>query len=577
MNTQFLDNSAKRKPMEMASNRKDYANIDFSSMGVNLKEHLKSSEKRNRLHYASQIDSNVISIRHLEPITQLDGKPAVKCIPTNSDKLEVLKNRQYKNNNFEFKNALIKKQYFFENENDKNNDLPFGWEKHEDNDGPYFWHIKSGTIQREPPKYKCNKDEKESDSSSFDYANNRSIEEYLNNLSAGQVYSNSEFNYSENYSMPRSRTIPSLNQEQGMYSPNLQFKRESSKLVRFTVRSLGWVKIAEEDLAPERSSKAVNKCIIDLSLGRNDLIDVDGRWGDGKDMYMDLEDGALKLVEKESLTVLNSQPIHTIRVWGVGRDNGRDFAYVSRDRLTRTHMCHVFRCDTTARSIANTLRDICKQIMIERSLQLDSSSARTTNTLRYMQEPTHHANFQTETCGLRHSQSFPAPMEEPKKILEAFYIGCQEVSRPTGMDIINQAINSSITQTKIEQWERVNVAIAPSMVTIRSSKDNGRIIAECRVRYLSFLGIGKNFKKCAFIVHTARNKFVAHVFHCEPSSGAFCKTVEAACKLRYQKCLDAHPENNSLMESNITNKGIKATIKDIIQSLSLKKEKCESP
>lgn len=47
----------------------------------------------------------------------------------------------------------------------------------------------------------------------------------------------------------------------------------------------------------------------------------------------------------------------------------RDFAYVARDRTTRKHMCHVFRCDIPARTIANTLRDICKKIMIERSLQ----------------------------------------------------------------------------------------------------------------------------------------------------------------------------------------------------------------
>lgn len=52
------------------------------------------------------------------------------------------------------------------------------------------------------------------------------------------------------------------------------------KVIRFAVRSLGWVEIAEEDLTPERSSKAVNKCIVDLSLGRNDLIDNVGRWGD---------------------------------------------------------------------------------------------------------------------------------------------------------------------------------------------------------------------------------------------------------------------------------------------------------
>lgn len=38
---------------------------------------------------------------------------------------------------------------------------------------------------------------------------------------------------------------------------------------------------------------------------------------------MDLDEGSLKLVDPENLTVLNTQPIHTIRVWGVGRDNGR--------------------------------------------------------------------------------------------------------------------------------------------------------------------------------------------------------------------------------------------------------------
>lgn len=58
-----------------------------------------------------------------------------------------------------------------------------------------------------------------------------------------------------------------------------------------------------------------------------------------------------------------------------------------------------------------------------------------------------------------------------------------------------------------------------------------RLLAECRVRYLSFLGIGQNVKNCAFIMHTAQDKFICHVFMCEPSSGALCKTIEAACKV----------------------------------------------
>lgn len=57
-------------------------------------------------------------------------------------------------------------------------------------------------------------------------------------------------------------------------------KSETDKPIRFAVRSLGWVEIAEEDLTPERSSKAVNKCILDLSFGKNDLLDNIGRWGD---------------------------------------------------------------------------------------------------------------------------------------------------------------------------------------------------------------------------------------------------------------------------------------------------------
>ena len=36
-------------------------------------------------------------------------------------------------------------------------------------------------------------------------------------------------------------------------------------------------------------------------------------------------------------------------------------------------MCHVFRCQVPARTIANALRDICKKILIERSLAQSSS------------------------------------------------------------------------------------------------------------------------------------------------------------------------------------------------------------
>jgi hypothetical protein len=39
-------------------------------------------------------------------------------------------------------------------------------------------------------------------------------------------------------------------------------------------------------------------------------------------------------------------------------------------------------------------------------------------------------------------------------------------------------------------------------------------------------------RMCAYIMHTAQDQFIAHVFYCEPSAGALCKTVEAACKVK---------------------------------------------
>ncbi|GBP84675.1 Protein Fe65 homolog [Eumeta japonica] len=290
---------------------------------------------------------------------------------------------------------------------------------------------------------------------------------------------------------------------------------EGGRAVRFFVRSLGWVEIAEGELTPERSSRAVNKCIVDLSLGRNDLLDHVGRWGDGKDLFMDLDEGALKLIDPESLTTLHTQPIHTIRVWGVGRDNGRDFAYVARDRVTRKHMCHVFRCDAPARAIANTLRDICKRIMIERSLQppprpTDLPAARRPRPLS--------------------GASFPTPMEEPRKTVRARYLGSAQVPRATGIDVLNDALERLAAARAPSAWRPVAVAVAPSMITITEEGESTPIV-ECRVRYLSFLGIGRDVRRCAFIVHTAQDQFVAHAFHAEPSSGALCKTIEAACKV----------------------------------------------
>ncbi|XP_014605371.1 PREDICTED: protein Fe65 homolog isoform X3 [Polistes canadensis] len=562
--------------------RRTYASLDLGSMGVDVTqgpltldsvtEDAADNTDNHNLGYCEKADNET---------TEMGGVPHVEG-GLNSELYAVpVKRRQPKDqkNNSALQNNIQDKAptdiVDANDSEDKDENLPPGWQKHEDENGPYYWHVKSGNIQREPPEAPVhNKTE-----------NRRSLvkdNDSINNFhSLGGIVN----------TVTRSNTSSALDQElENKRKVELALKRRSyparadsegrDKPIRFAVRSLGWTEIAEEDLTPERSSKAVNKCIVDLSLGRNDLLDVVGRWGDGKDLFMDLDEGALKLIDPENLTVLNTQPIHTVRVWGVGRDHcrERDFAYVARDRSTRKHMCHVFRCDIPARTIANTLRDICKKIMIERSQHQNLAkpvdiNGRTSLATRPTNLPTEHRRFHRNGQALV-TQSFPTPMEEPKKVLKAQYLGSMQVTNATGMEVLNDAIDHIVSNTPLNQWRNVNVAVAPSMISILTPNDD-KLITECRVRYLSFLGIGRNVKQCAFIMHTAQDLFIAHVFNCEPSSGALCKTIEAACKLRYQKCLDAHPQGfrNATSLNTPSGRGLGATLKSLVGSLTGRRNK----
>ncbi|KRY15455.1 Amyloid beta A4 precursor protein-binding family B member 2 [Trichinella patagoniensis] len=323
--------------------------------------------------------------------------------------------------------------------------------------------------------------------------------------------------------------------------------------VRFAVRSLGWTEIAEENLTPEKSSRAVNRAIVDLSTGRNDFMDNVSKWGDGKELIMELDDHDLRLCDPDSDTVLHVQPIHQIRVWGVGRDNGRDFAYVARDRNSRRFMCHVFRCDTPARTIANTLRDICKRLMMEK---------RPNSLLPGRNENSHRRKPVVV-------DSFPTPMEEPKKVIRAHFLGVTQVPKATGVDVLNEAVDRLVAQVRSERWILVDVSIAPSTITV--TEVGGNQIAECRVRYLSFLGIGRDIKHCAFIMHMSTENYMCYVFHVEPSAGAMAKTIEAACKLRYQKVIDAHGERRT------ASKGWSESIRDIFGNLSGHRRSANNP
>lgn len=89
---------------------------------------------------------------------------------------------------------------------------------------------------------------------------------------------------------------------------------------RFRVYSLGWSILDEDDLSNDRSSRSVNRCIYELTRGINDSI---SRWGDGKDLYMDINNRNILLIDPIEMTILHKQSIPSIRIWGVSRENPR--------------------------------------------------------------------------------------------------------------------------------------------------------------------------------------------------------------------------------------------------------------
>jgi hypothetical protein len=257
-------------------------------------------------------------------------------------------------------------------------------------------------------------------------------------------------------------------------------------------------------------------------------------------------------------------------------------------------MCHVFRCDSApAKDIANCLRDTCRHIINEKkstslssssnNSSSSSSSSNTSSTL--LKRPSflpdisskfNNAKFKSLSChdhnelmsshsvNTRHFETteeirsgFLSPCDEPKKSIKCRYLGTTLVTRPSGMDVLNEAIekvymkslddykrtlkqkkfrnyfqrnNNNNTYDELDEENddneeydfdsmfsfslldlngdkdlgtQVEVSISPSTISVRkvaatltpnnmhqaNNTLDENLILECRVRYLSFMGI----------------------------------------------------------------------------------------
>ncbi|XP_033968987.1 amyloid-beta A4 precursor protein-binding family B member 1 isoform X1 [Trematomus bernacchii] len=420
-------------------------------------------------------------------------------------------------------------------------DLPSGWMRVRDTSGTYYWHIPTGTTQWEPPSPLGKVgDSTMSSTMSLETTPCEETEESWAHLSSTDEGVGERELWNEEGEVASDQSLKEFEGATLRYASinlnyNCSMSEEEERLAPlctdletkcFAVRSLGWVEMSEEDMVPGKSSVAVNNCIRQLSYHKHNLHDTAGIWGEGKDMLMVLENDTMNLIDPLGQTLLHTQPIGSIRVWGVGRDNGRerDFAYVARDNLTQVLKCHVFRCDSPAKNIATSLHEMCSKIMLERKANKPGLS-------RLSSDPNQP---------VVPIEEFPAPKNELFQRFHVYYLGCHFVAKPVGMDIINDSLEAAVIGKDKNEWTAVSVNIAPATLTILS-KQTEDVLSECRVRFLSFMGVGKDVHSFAFIMAEGPGDYTIHMFWCEPNAASLSESVQAACMLRYQKCLDARP------------------------------------
>ncbi|XP_030055644.1 amyloid beta precursor protein binding family B member 1 isoform X1 [Microcaecilia unicolor] len=423
-------------------------------------------------------------------------------------------------------------------------DLPAGWMRVQDTSGTYYWHIPTGTTQWEPPLAHSDSSGTQKDPTSsqgttpseeqqltwmgFSQGDRYDDGELWKDLRSAEMISESCQKDVEETALRYSSLKISSDQCKDEEQQPLITNEQESKC--FSVHLLGWVEMTEEELAPGKSSVAVNNCIRQLSYHKQSQDDPAKDWGEGKDMLLVLENETLNLVDPLEHTLLYSQPIASIRVWGVGRDNGRDFAYVARDKLTQLLKCHVFHCDAPAKNIATSLHEICSKIMAERRTARSLVNGLLLDHSKLVDVP-----FQVE---------FPAPKNESFQRFQVFYLGNVPVNKPVGMDTINTVLDTVLTTINRLDWIPVYVDVASATLTILREQTE-EVISECRVRFLSFMGVGRDVHSFAFIMANGPDNFCCHMFWCEPNAATLSESVQAACMLRYQKCLDARPQGSS--------------------------------
>ncbi|XP_042319934.1 amyloid-beta A4 precursor protein-binding family B member 3 isoform X3 [Sceloporus undulatus] len=385
-------------------------------------------------------------------------------------------------------------------------DLPPGWRKIHDSSGTYYWHVPTGMTQWQHPS--CTSDQGQSVEAALPETNSQTAT--MRHVSRERPIP------SPMASLPRRSTSLTWHGEEHHQT----IKEPGSKC--FVVRSLGWVEIPEEDLAPGKSSIAVNNCIQQLSQNKCDNWEPADRWGELQLRYTEGrgDSGAKHGHDPEE------------------RHHEPGGPFRPQPHPQPAH--HQYPC------LGCGLQQW--QIMAERTVASNCVSRSVTL------EPL------TPDALSRQVDILDAVGESVQKF-EVLYIGSLPVTKAMGMDVLNNAIEDLMSSQEREQWAPSVISISDSVMQADQTEDlvkkeeeeEDTCIWQCQVRYVTFIGIGKDAHTFALITDMGQQRFQCTAFWCEPDAVIISEAVQAACMVQYQKCLVA---STSRMKPKIGSRSI---------------------
>uniref|UniRef100_A0A7M4E2N7 PID domain-containing protein n=1 Tax=Crocodylus porosus TaxID=8502 RepID=A0A7M4E2N7_CROPO len=181
--------------------------------------------------------------------------------------------------------------------------------------------------------------------------------------------------------------------------------------------------------------------------------------------------------------------------------------------------CHVFHCNVPAKAIAKALHEMCSKVHVWRPKETRACPGSLSP----------HADSPEQVDIL------DAVRQSIQKY-DALYIGSLPVSKAMGMDVLNEAIENLTNSHGREQWTPSLISVSDSVMKVHQEDAH---IWECQVRYVTFIGVGKDAHTFALIVDLGQQHFQCTAFWCEPDAGTISEAVQAACMVQYQKCLVA--------------------------------------